>query len=453
MAKIAIIGAGIAGLGAAWALHRDHDIHVFEAQAHAGGHANTVLAPHDGETRPVDTGFLVYNTRNYPYLTRLFDLLQVPTKPSEMSFAVSLDGGRIEYAGSPRGLFARRRNMLRPRFWSMTRDIVRFFRDAPGWRHDGTDLTQPLGTLLAARGYGTAFLDDHLLPMAAAIWSCPKAQVLDFPAHSFLAFMDNHGLLGLRDRPQWRTVDGGSREYVARLTAGFAARLHLNTPVRRLRRAAGDVHLTTDRDEDRFDQVILATHGDQALALLGPDARPEEAEVLGAFGYARNDAVLHGDPGTMPRSRKVWSSWNYQGRRDGDRGRDVAVTYWLNRLQGFGGDDLFVSLNPLTPPDPARVYARFQYDHPILDGAAVAAQRRIGAIQGQARTWFCGSYCGHGFHEDGLEAGFGVAAALGSPAPWPATWTEAVAPASPAAETVRPHTAASPDADPERSAA
>lgn len=434
MARIAIIGTGAAGLAAGWALGRRHDVEVFEAAERCGGHANTVEVDHDGGARAVDTGFLVYNARNYPHLVRLFAALGVETRPSDMSFAVSLDEGRIEYTGSPGGLFARRRNLLRPRFWAMARDLLRFYREAAGWRRDGSDLDRPLGALLAERGYGPAFLDDHLLPMAAAIWSCPKARVLDFPAHSFLAFMDNHGLLGLADRPAWRTVAGGSRDYVDRIAAGFGQRLHLATPVRRLVRRPEGVLVQSDRGEGHFDQVVVATHADQALALLGEDADGEERTLLGAFGYARNDAILHGDPTLMPRRRRAWASWNYLGRQGAGRDRDVAVTYWLNRLQGFGGGDLFVSLNPLAPPDPTTVQGRFQYDHPILDGAAVAAQTRLGAIQGRRRTWFCGSYCGHGFHEDAVEAGFGVAEALDAPVPWAGE----VVGASPAAETVRP---------------
>ena len=438
MARIAIIGTGAAGLAAAWALGRHHDIAVFEAQSRCGGHAHTVEVPHGGTTRAVDTGFLVYNDRNYPQLVRLFEALGVETKPSDMSFSVSLDDGRLEYTGSPRGLFARRRNLVSPRFWALTRDLVRFYREAAGWRHDGSDLTQPLGALLAARGYGPAFLDDHLLPMAAAIWSCPKARVLDFPAHSFLAFMDNHGLLGLAERPAWRTVTGGSWRYVARIAEGLGDRLHLETPVRRLDRRPDGVILHSDRGEGRFDQVVVATHADQALSLLGAEADAAERAVLGAVGYARNDAILHADPALMPRRRRAWASWNYLGRSGAGRDRAVSVSYWLNRLQGFDGADLFVSLNPLRPPDPARVLGRFTYDHPILDAAAVAAQARLGAIQGGRRTWFCGSYCGHGFHEDAIEAGFGVAEALGAPVPWAGE----TAFASPAADTVRPSPAA-----------
>jgi hypothetical protein len=430
---IAVVGSGIAGLGAAWALSRHHEVTVFEAEPRLGGHANTVDLELDGRQIAVDTGFIVYNLRTYPHLIRLFEHLGVPTEASNMSFAVSLGSGRLEYAGSPRGLFAQKRNFVRPGHWTMIRDVLRFYRDAPKLLQlppDAPAAAQTLGDYLRAHRYGRSFVYDHLLPMAAAIWSCPVERMLAFPMRSFVRFCDNHGLLLLRDRPQWRTVTGGSRAYVRRVAAGISGPIRLATPVRALARDPAGVSVLTDGGAERFDQVVLATHGDRALQLLGQDADARERAILGAFGYEPNRAVLHTDPRLMPARRAVWSSWNYLG--DGAHADDakVSVSYWMNSLQNLTGSDLFVSLNPLQEPEARCTVAEFSYDHPVFDTAALDAQARLPEIQGVRRTWFCGSYCGYGFHEDGLEAGFAVAAALGAPAPW---W-ESVAPASPAAE-------------------
>ncbi len=439
MRRIAIIGSGISGLGAAWALSQQHAVTLFEAQDRPGGHANTVHVTQEGRVRPVDTGFLVYNAHNYPHLVRLFAELGVTTAQSDMSFAVSMDDGRLEYTGSPRGLFLQKRNLLRPRFWRMVRDTLRFYKEAPTWlaQRTGDDRDDPsIGAYLARNGYSRAFIDDHLVPMAAAIWSCPDREVLDFPAESLLRFLDNHGLLQVEGRPQWRTVAGGSRHYVRAITDPLGERLRLNSPVSAVRREASGVTVTSNGTTERFDAVVLATHADQTLAILGDDATAREREVLGAFRYSQNHAWLHSDPGLMPRRRDGWASWNYLGRsgRSDDRTRDVSVTYWLNRLQNLTPPDIFVSLNPHREPAPDKVLARMNYDHPILDGAACAAQDRIPEIQGGQNTWFCGSYLGYGFHEDGLESGLAVAAALGAPVPW----CDAVSPASPADRRARP---------------
>jgi hypothetical protein len=431
---IAVVGSGIAGLGAAWALSRSHDVSVFEAQPRLGGHANTMdVAWPDGTTTAVDTGFIVYNPRNYPHLIRLFDRLGVPTEGSDMSFGVSLDGGRLEYAGSPKGLVAQPANLLKPSYWAMVRQILRFYREAPALlEKDPEDpaAMQALGDYLRANGYGESFTYDHLLPMAAAIWSCPVDAVMRFPVRSFVQFLDNHGLMLVRGRPQWRTVSGGSRAYVRRIAEAVSTRrFHTGQPVRALRRGPDGVSIRLDDGWRRFDQVVLATHGDQALRILGDDASDAERQTLGAFDYEANATYLHSDPALMPRRRAVWSSWNYMGDGARDAGAKVSVSYWMNRLQNLPGHDLFVSLNPLQPPAEDKVHARLTYTHPVFDGPAIAAQRRLPHIQGTHNTWFCGSYCGYGFHEDGLEAGLAVAAALGAPAPW----MDEVTPASPAA--------------------
>lgn len=430
--RIAIVGSGISGLGAAWLLSRAHEVTLYEAAPRPGGHSNTVDIEVEGRRLAVDTGFIVYNEPNYPNLTRLFAALGVETQASDMSFAVSLGGGKLEYAGSAAGLFAQKRNLLRPKIWRMTADLLRFFREA---ERDIESLPEhlSLAAYLERRGYSRAFAEDHLLPMGAAIWSCASGDMLHFPARSFLEFYRNHGLLSLDGRPQWRTVIGGSRAYVRRLLADCDIELKLATPVQQVRRDGG--HLTViDQDgrAEAYDQAIFACHGDQARAILGEAADPDTSELLSAFRYQKNRAVLHGDTTLMPRRRAVWSSWNYLGEGGGG---SVAVTYWMNRLQNLDVEaPVLVSLNPLAQPDPEQTWASMTYDHPLFDAAALDAQRRLPAIQGRNGFWFCGSYCGHGFHEDGLQAGLAVADALGSPTPW----RDEITPISPAAWTARP---------------
>ena len=434
-ARVAVIGAGISGLAAAWLLSRRYDVTLFERENWIGGHSHTVDAPCAGrEPLAVDTGFIVYNARNYPNLVRLFDHLDVATQPTDMSFAVSLDGGRLEYGSDvPRGLFAQPANLLRPRFLKMLRDIARFYRTAPlalaalesaaprdvlGGVADAPHLS--LGDWLAREGYGASFARDHLLPMAAAIWSAPARDMMAFPAVSLLRFFHNHGLLQMAARPQWRTVSGGSRAYVRALTASFADRIHLGRAVAAARRDEHGVTLRLeDGSEARFDQAVFACHADQALALLA-DADAEERRLLGAFSYQENRAVLHSDAALMPRRRAAWASWNYLAD-GGDGETKLSVSYWMNRLQGLpDAHPMFVTLNPARAPDPAAVHGEFVYHHPMFDARAMAAQRALGALQGRRASWFCGSYFGFGFHEDGLVSGLAVAAALGVPAPWAA---------------------------------
>lgn len=432
--KIAIVGGGIAGLGAAWLLSRENEITVFEANDYPGGHSNTVEIEASGRRVPVDTGFIVYNELNYPNLTRLFEALGVPTEASNMSFAVSISDGDFEYEGSLPGLVAQPSNLARPRYMRMIRDVLRFYREAPELLEAGADGDMSLGAYLRQRRYSDGFIRDHLLPMGAAIWSASLSDVLEFPAASFVRFLVNHGLLRLMGRPQWRTVSGGSREYVRRLVQPYADRLRLNTAIAAVRRGPDGVWLRDVHGRsERFDQLVLATHADQALALLGEDADSGERRILGEFRYTANRAVLHTDQRLMPRRRSLWASWNYLADDVVDEGRKVAVTYWMNRLQNLEtAPPLFVTLNPLAEPDPAAVHREFVYDHPQFDARAVQAQRQIWEIQGARRTWFCGSYCGYGFHEDGLQAGFAVAEALGAPAPW----AREITPASPAIDAV-----------------
>ena len=412
--KVAVIGTGISGLSAAWLLSQSHDVTIYERSDRVGGHSNTVLASVRSRTIPVDTGFIVYNPRAYPNLTALFRLLQVPTQTSEMSLGVSLDNGALEYSGTKlSGLFGQPRNLIQPRFWSMLADLTRFYRQATD-DVDSLDNEQiSLGEYLAAGGYGDAFRDDHLLPMASAIWSVPPSEILAYPAAAFIRFQDNHGLLQIRRRPAWESVVGGSRNYVQRLIRGFADRIRLDTTVNAVRRTADGVIVTDSNGHaDRYDHVVIATHADQALAMLA-DRSPQEHELLGSFRYSRNLAVLHTDEGFMPKRRAVWSSWNYVGSRKAMH-NGVCVTYWMNCLQNFESDkSLFVTLNPSRPPHAGTLLHSEVYDHPVFDAKAIGSQRKLWLLQGERNTWFCGAYFGSGFHEDGLQAGLAVAEQLG----------------------------------------
>ena len=413
--NIAVIGSGIAGMSAAWLLSRRHQVTVFEKEGRLGGHSNTAELDLGGKPIAVDTGFIVYNERNYPNLTALFAHLGVPTKASEMSFAVSRDRGALEYSGTDlAGLFGQRRNAVRPRFWAMLRDILRFYREAPRDLSLGRLEGITLGAYLAQRKYSEAFIEDHLLPMAAAIWSSPLAEMRNHSAAGIVRFFDNHGLLKLDDRPIWRTVDGGSREYVKRLTAAYADRVRLGNAARRvIRRGRGAWIEDSQGTLAHFDHVVIATHSDEALALLDAPT-PLERELLGAIRYQANPAVLHQDASFMPRRRRVWSSWNYLRDDTADAARSVFVTYWMNRLQGIDpAQPLFVTLNPPREPAKGTVLGTYTYYHPLLDATAAQAQKRLWQLQGRHNTWFCGAYFGAGFHEDGLQAGLAVAEQLG----------------------------------------
>jgi uncharacterized protein len=412
--KVAVVGTGISGLSAAWLLSPRHDVTVYEQAERIGGHSNTVMASVGGRKIPVDTGFIVFNRSAYPNLTALFERLAVPTQTSDMSLAVSLGDGDLEYSGTGlSGLFAQKRNLLRPRFLSMLRDLVKFYRQATRDADLLRDETVSLGDYLREGGYGAAFRDDHLLPMASAIWSAPPSEILSFPVATFIRFHRNHGLLQLTQRPAWQTVTGGSTVYVQKLIQSFADRIRLDTGVVAVRRGADGVVVTDTRGGSiRYDHVVMATHANQALAAI-VDPTMEETELLGAFRYSRNLAVLHSDPGFMPRRRAAWSSWNYIGSRDVAVDH-VGVTYWMNRLQGIADSSpLFLTLNPPRPPRAGTLHHSEVYDHPIFDAAAISAQRRLWSLQGKGNLWFCGAHFGAGFHEDGLQAGLAVAEQLG----------------------------------------
>jgi predicted NAD/FAD-binding protein len=420
--KVAIVGSGIAGLGCAHALHaeRPHGVQVtlFEAEQRLGGHTHTVDVRLDGIDHPVDTGFLVFNERTYPNLIRLFAELGVPTAKSDMSFAVSVPtagGRRIEWAGTDLdSVFAQRRNLASPRFLAMLADILRFNRHATRIAQGAeAAFEQSLGEFLDRHRYGENFRRWYLLPMAAAIWSCPMRTMLDYPVATFVRFCHNHGLLQVNDRPQWHTVAGGARQYVRKIAAQLAD-LRLGTPVLEVRRneAAGKVSLRTPRGVEVFDHVVLACHSDQSAALLA-DADAAERRLLAGARYQPNRAVLHTDARLMPRLRKVWSSWNYLSNGAADP--SVSVTYLLNRLQPLPfATPLFVSLNPIAEPAPESVIAEFEYSHPIFDARMIEAQKRLPDVQGRRRVWLAGAWTGYGFHEDGLKSGLAVAGALAS---------------------------------------
>ncbi|MFM7658587.1 MAG: NAD(P)/FAD-dependent oxidoreductase [Burkholderiaceae bacterium] len=420
--KIAVVGSGISGLSAAWQLSRDgHEVALYEAGDYFGGHTHTVDVDIDGQRFGVDTGFLVFNHRTYPNLVRLFEQLDVHTSASDMSFAVKMPmssdvGSRtLEWAGSNLDtVFAQRRNLLSPRFWRMLRDIVRFNRQTTELAlTEGAMDEIPLGDFLNENRYSTEFRDWYLLPMAGCIWSCPTEQMLAFPLATFVRFCHNHGLIQVNNRPQWHTVTGGARHYVEKMLA-IIAHPYLSTAVTSVRRvplgSSYQVRIESARGMQLYDHVVLAAHSDQSLKLLH-DVSDAERAVLAAVGYQPNLAVLHTDASCLPQSRKAWSAWNYESAGPGEP--NVCVHYLLNKLQPLPvKTPVIVSLNPIHAPDPGKVLASFDYAHPVFDGPAVDAQRKLRALQGQRNTWFAGAWTGYGFHEDGLKSGLSVAAAI-----------------------------------------
>lgn len=410
--RIAVIGAGISGLGAAEALSRTARVTLFEAEGRLGGHARTVIAGRRGD-QPVDTGFIVFNRVNYPHLVALFDRLGVEAVESNMSFAASIDGGRLEYGLASVGtIFAQRRNLANPRFLGMVRDILRFNARAAATTRDRSET---IAGLIDRLKLGAWFRDYYLLPLSGAIWSTPTRQVLDFPAEAMVRFLENHALLNYSDKHQWYTVKGGSAAYVSRLEAALRAggvEIRLKAPVEAVRRVPGGAELRARGGAwEAFDDVVFASHTDQALAML-TDASPDERELLGAIRYQPNHAVLHADDSQMPRRRQVWSSWNY-AEQAGRRGDRIDLTYWMNLLQPIPKDDpLFVTLNATRPIREELIYDQVTFAHPVYDLAALKAQEGIRALNGHRNTWFCGAWMRNGFHEDGLSSGLEVARAL-----------------------------------------
>jgi len=414
-ARVAIVGSGIAGLSAAHHLHGHAAISLFEAGDYFGGHTHTVditLAGANGHVSyGVDTGFLVYNERTYPGLIDLFEQLGIQTAQSDMSFSVQAPWGKsgrtLEWNGADlNSVFAQRSNLLRPKFWWLLREIIRFntLCTQLAQSYDDGALMQPLQDFLNSHGFGDTFRDTYLLPMLGCIWSCPTSQMLQFPAATMVRFCDNHGLLQVNNRPQWFTVQGGAKHYVQSIISRIADK-HLNTPVLSIERDEHGVVLHTALGTQQFDHVVIATHADQGLRLLA-QASAEEHSVLSNIGFQDNLAVLHTDASVMPRQRLAWAAWNYQRSADHSNGASVCLHYWLNKLQPLPfTQDVFVSLNPDRPIAPEHVLRRFKYSHPVFDLAAIQAQRQLGRLQGRQHTWFAGAWMGYGFHEDGFKAG------------------------------------------------
>ena len=417
--KIAVIGSGISGASVAWALNHKHDVTLFESEKRFGGHTATVNIDYNGTPIAVDTGFIVYNTLNYPLLTKMFEYLGVETSASNMSFALSLDGGALEWSGdSLDTIFTQRKNIASPKFLWMLREILRFNRICIEDRNTGYAKDMTIGTYLEARKFSRSFKENYLIPMSAAIWSTPRVKMLDFPAKTFIDFFDNHRLIS-RNRPNWRTVTGGSQSYLDKLLEPLAGKTRLGTPVKAILRGKHSVTVTAEGCEpETFDHVVIATHTDQARAFV-MDQSTAERTILSSVKYQPNRVILHRDAGLMPQNQKCWASWNYlRASNEGDNS-EMSLTYWMNRLQGIDKKHpLFVSLNPQTEPKDGTVFGEWSYSHPVFDQAAIHAQTLLRKTNGSNRTWYAGAWTGYGFHEDGLRSGLDIAAQFHATAPF-----------------------------------
>jgi uncharacterized protein len=405
--KIAVIGSGISGLSAARYLSRQHEVTLFEQDARVGGHTNTITVPAGETTVAVDTGWIVYNGLNYPNLSALFTELDVQTRPTQMSFAVSLGEGRYEWKGSDNllSVFAQPSNLFRSAHLRMLLDILRLNRRCNALLRSGDLPEGSLGEFLDREGYSQALRSRYLLPMAGMIWSCSPQQAAEYPAADFMRFFDSHGLFTTMDQPQWRTVIGGSHTYVRGLLAEYSGALRLNTAVHAIRREGAQVVLNTAQGEERFDRAVCATHSDQALALLA-DASAEEAQVLGGIPYNESRCILHTDTSFLPRRKAAWASWNYTHARDEIHDQRISGSYWMNLLQGIPGPvQYIVTLNPTREVPREQVLYETTYHHPHYGADSVMTHARIAAIQGRGGLWWAGAWCGYGFHEDGLKSG------------------------------------------------
>ncbi|MCK0070880.1 NAD(P)/FAD-dependent oxidoreductase [Kordiimonas laminariae] len=418
--RIAVVGSGISGLSAAWHLARSHDVTLYEANDYLGGHTHTVEITVDGVKFPVDTGFIVFNPQNYPNLTAFFDHLGIETRETDMSFSASIDDGNFEYAGGDGGgLLAQPSNVLLPKFWSMISGILKFYRRSDRYAEDSAFNDLTLGELLEREKYSKAFIEGHLAPMGAAIWSSDNSNILKYPAKSFLKFFNNHGLTRITNRPVWRTVVNGSVSYVRAIEKKLSgiSDIRLNAGVEKVTSEGGKVCVFSQGKSEIFDQVVLACHSDQARNLLkGFD---HFQDLLRPLRYSENTVVLHSDLSLMPKRKKAWASWNYIGRT-GAHTQRPAISYWMNQLQDLPvKTPVIVTLNPDRPIDPDLTYGTFEYDHPVFDQAALAAKGDVWSSQGHDNIWLAGAYLGDGFHEDGIQSGLAVAEMIsGCRRPW-----------------------------------
>jgi predicted NAD/FAD-binding protein len=417
--KIAVVGSGISGISAAWFLSQQHDVTLFEKNSKLGGHTNTIILDLEGKKQPVDTGFIVFNTPNYPNLTAMFRHLHVKTQDTEMSFSVTADQGALEYSGNNLNtLFAQRSNLLSLAHWKMIAEILRFNKQAKKDLKQNLSIETSLGDYLDQHGFSDRMRDYYLLPMAAAIWSCPVETMMKFPVGSFLQFFENHGLLNVEDRPQWESVVNGSEQYIKKILALNAFEVKLDSQVSQVKKNANRLQVFTQKGKSfEFDDVVFASHADETYQMLDASLKDEFA-LLEHFKYQENIAYLHQDLSLMPKRKLAWAAWNYL-RDTNNKTHPVAVTYWMNLLQNLPvKTPLLVTLNPSAPPKESTVFKRIVYQHPVFNEAAMSAQTQLSSLQGKNNLWFCGSYFGYGFHEDGLTSSVNLAKLWNLPLPW-----------------------------------
>ena len=417
--KIAVIGSGISGLSAAWLLSKSHEVTIYEKNDYLGGHSNTqnIKTKYENTNISVDTGFIVFNENNYKHLSSFFKFLNVSTYETDMSFSVSVDNGLFEYGGANFGsLFAQKANLLKKDYWIMLLEIVKFYSKAEVDKLKYKKLT--INDYLIKMKYSDFFIKNHLLPMAASIWSAPIDEIKQFPFSNFIEFFKNHGLLNLTNRPKWRTVENGSREYVKKIISKSRFKVKISEKVKRVVRENKKIKINTEFNDEIFDHVIFACHSDQCLKILDKPTQHEKLNLL-KIRYKKNIVWLHSDEQFMPKRRDVWSSWNYMNNGDYKK-KSLSVTYWMNNLQNLKtSEDIFVSLNPMKEPKREKIYKKLTYSHPLYDLNTISGQKGLLDIQGQNSTWFCGAYLGNGFHEDGIKSGLSVAESLGKKKrPW-----------------------------------
>ena len=413
--KIGIIGSGISGLVSALALQEKHDVTLFEKNSRLGGHSNTVIIEQDKSKFNVETGFIVLNDKNYPIFTKLLKHLDIGINNSSMSFSVSVDSGKFEYGSSYIGLVAQTKNIIDPKYWSMLRDINYFYSNALKDVKNSPD-DETMGQFLERFNYSKQFIDYHLVPMTASIWSCPSKSILNFPIKSLLVFFENHKLLNIYNRPNWSTVQNGSREYVKKIESLLKGKIYKNTKVNKLSRSKENVFVHTSSGIKKFDEVIMASHADQSYDIIKENFT-EEANLLKDFKYQKNTSILHSDINFMPKRKSVWSSWNYI-TETGNSG-NISITYWMNELQKIKSNNpILLSLNPKKLPDPNLIYGQYSYSHPILDNNAIKIQNNLSEIQGKNKIWFCGAWTGFGFHEDGIKSAVEVSKKFNIHLPW-----------------------------------